>query len=61
MKRLDLALLVALAALWGGSYLFIRVAAPVLGPVVVMALRVSLAAAALLVYPDTPFMKAIGF
>lgn len=32
MKRSDLATLFILAALWGGSFLFIRVAAPVLGP-----------------------------
>jgi len=32
-----------LAALWGGSFLFMRVAAPVLGPVWLMALRVLIA------------------
>jgi drug/metabolite transporter (DMT)-like permease len=35
--------LVLLAALWGGSFLFMRVAAPVLGPVWLIALRVLIA------------------
>ena len=34
MKAPDLARLVFLAALWGGSFIFIRIAAPVLGPIV---------------------------
>lgn len=50
MKPRDLALLFLLAAMWGGSFLFIRVAAPALGPLALMAARVLLAAAALLVY-----------
>ena len=33
MKAPDLARLVFLAALWGGSFIFIRIAAPVLGPI----------------------------
>ncbi len=40
--------LVALAALWGGSFLFMRVAAPVLGPVWLIELRVLIAGLALL-------------
>ncbi len=40
MKRANLALLIALAALWGGSYLFIRVAAPALGAFAVLGLWV---------------------
>jgi drug/metabolite transporter (DMT)-like permease len=40
--------LVFLAALWGASFLCMRVAAPELGPVPLMALRVGVAAAALL-------------
>jgi drug/metabolite transporter (DMT)-like permease len=36
--------LVILAALWGGSFLFMRVAAPEFGPVVMIALRVGIAA-----------------
>jgi len=40
--------LVLLAALWGASFLFMRVAAPELGPLPLAALRVGLAAAVLL-------------
>jgi len=36
--------LIALAAIWGGSFLFLRVAAPVLGPVWLIACRVLLGA-----------------
>ncbi|MBD2099653.1 DMT family transporter [Leptolyngbya sp. FACHB-261] len=50
MKPIDLARLFLLAALWGGSYLFIRVAAPVLGIFLTMSLRVLLAASALSLY-----------
>lgn len=50
MKAADLARLVFLAALWGGSFIFIRIAAPVLGPIVLVTLRVLLAGSALLVY-----------
>ncbi|MGB5650755.1 MAG: DMT family transporter, partial [Sedimenticolaceae bacterium] len=35
--------LILLAALWGGSFLFMRIAAPVLGPVWLIALRVLIA------------------
>jgi drug/metabolite transporter (DMT)-like permease len=44
---LQLAALVALAALWGASFLFIGVAVGALGPVPLMASRVTLAGAAL--------------
>jgi drug/metabolite transporter (DMT)-like permease len=50
MKAPDLARLLVLAALWGGSFIFIRIAAPVLGPIVLVTIRVLLAGAALLVY-----------
>ena len=43
-------LLFVLAALWGASYLFFRVAGPALGPLLLAALRVVLAALGLLVY-----------
>jgi drug/metabolite transporter (DMT)-like permease len=43
-------MLIFLAAIWGGSFLFIRIAAPVLGSVFLMAVRVALAAAGLLAY-----------
>lgn len=48
MKPLALAELVLLAALWGGSFLFMRIAAPVLGPVWLIEVRLVLAALALL-------------
>lgn len=47
MKPKDLLALILLGALRGGSFLFIRVAAPVLGPLVLMELRVSVAATVL--------------
>lgn len=50
LKPKDLFLLVILAAIWGSSYLFIRIAAPVMGSIFSMGLRVFLAAAALLIY-----------
>jgi len=50
MRRKDVFLLVFLAALWGGSYLFMRIAAPILGSIFTMALRVTIATAALAVY-----------
>jgi drug/metabolite transporter (DMT)-like permease len=40
MTPLDLALLLGLATLWGGSYFFIRVAVPAFGPAALVALRV---------------------
>ncbi len=40
--------LISLAAIWGGSFLFMRIAAPVLGPVLLIQIRVALAAAFLL-------------
>jgi drug/metabolite transporter (DMT)-like permease len=50
MGQRDLGALLLLGALWGGSFIFIRVAAPVLGPFVLMDLRVLLAAVALILY-----------
>jgi drug/metabolite transporter (DMT)-like permease len=44
----SLAKLIGLAAIWGGSFLFMRIAAPVLGPVLLIQLRVALAAVFLL-------------
>ncbi|MFW5899009.1 MAG: EamA family transporter, partial [Jiangellaceae bacterium] len=44
MLRKDLTLLVAIAALFGASFLFIRIAAPVTGPLPVSAGRVALGA-----------------
>ncbi|MGJ3249015.1 MAG: DMT family transporter [Elainellaceae cyanobacterium] len=50
MNFRDGAMLLLLAAIWGASFLFIRVAAPILGPVVLVECRVVLAAAALWAY-----------
>lgn len=50
INLLDLLLLLLLAAIWGGSYLFMRMAGPALGSVVLMGLRVGLAAVALFGY-----------
>ena len=55
MRPRDLAALVVLGAVWGASFLFIRVAAPVLGPFPLMGTRVVLAALAL-----APFVVALG-
>jgi drug/metabolite transporter (DMT)-like permease len=48
-------MLVLLAAIWGASYLFIRVASPALGPIVLMEARVVIAGVALFA-----FAKASG-
>src|SRR5919112_1864695 len=50
MRPRDFAGLILLGALWGGSFLFIRVAVPALGPFLLVELRVGLAAAALFLY-----------
>jgi len=50
MRPRDLGALLLLAALWGGSFLFIRIASPALGPLALVDLRVLLAGGALLVY-----------
>lgn len=49
MRPRDLLDLLLLAALWGGSYLFMRIAGPEFGPIALVQMRVSLAAALLLV------------
>lgn len=50
MRAKDFAMLLSLAAMWGASFLFIRIAVPTTGPIVLACLRVSLAALGLLVY-----------
>lgn len=50
MSTRDLTALLVLSALWGASFLFMRVAAPVLGPVVLIELRVLIAGLALLAF-----------
>ena len=47
MRPADLARLVALAAMWGASYLFMRYAVPHFGPVLMIELRVLIAGLAL--------------
>ena len=48
MKTTDLLTLLTLGALWGFSFLFIRVAAPEFGPIALIEIRVGLATVALL-------------
>jgi drug/metabolite transporter (DMT)-like permease len=50
MTLRQLAMLLGLAALWGASFLFMRVAVPEFGPVVLADARVAVAGAALLAY-----------
>jgi drug/metabolite transporter (DMT)-like permease len=47
LRRADTARLVSLAAIWGASFLFTRIAAPSLGPVIVAELRTLIAGIAL--------------
>ncbi len=49
MSVASAARLICLAAIWGGSFLFLRIGAPVLGPVLFIQLRVALGALFLLV------------
>ncbi len=55
MRAQDLARLVALAAMWGASYLFMRYAVPHFGPALMIELRVLVAGVAL-----TAFLYATG-
>ncbi len=50
MGSADIARLTALAAMWGASFIFLRVVAPALGPVVTAAARVLIAGGALLAW-----------
>ena len=43
MKAIDLLMLVALAAIWGASFLFMRILAPILGPILTANLRTLIA------------------
>ena len=49
MKRKDILLLFLLAAIWGSSYLFLRIVTPVVGAAMTMGVRVVLAAIIMLV------------
>lgn len=50
MKLKDMIMLLLLAALWGGSFLFIRIGAPALGPLILVELRVVLAGITLIIF-----------
>ncbi len=50
MKPADLARLISLAAIWGASFLFVRIAVPAIGPLWLTELRVGIAALAMLAY-----------
>lgn len=50
MRASDLSRLLLLAAIWGGSFVFLRVLAPMFGPIVTATLRVSIAWVALALY-----------
>jgi drug/metabolite transporter (DMT)-like permease len=50
MSAADLVKLVFLSAIWGGSFIFLRVAVPELGPMLTAILRTALAGAALMVF-----------
>jgi drug/metabolite transporter (DMT)-like permease len=56
MQAADLARLVALAAIWGASFLFVRIASPAIGPVLTADSRMLIAGLALALY-----FRAIGF
>ena len=53
MKPIDSLRLILLAAIWGSSYLFMRLAAPVLGVLLTIGIRLSLAALVLILYAAT--------
>lgn len=50
MRRSDAARLLTLSAIWGSSFIFIRVIAPVLGPVLTVVTRVLIGGAVLVAY-----------
>jgi drug/metabolite transporter (DMT)-like permease len=56
MRPADLVRLVVLAAIWGGSFLFVRMAVGAIGPLWLTELRVGIAALAMLTYA-----RATGF
>ena len=58
MKPRDLTDLVLLGALWGASFLFMRIAAPVFGPVALISVRVG--SAALLLLPILMWRGELG-
>lgn len=50
MKLKDIMALFGLAALWGASFLFIRISSPVFGPLLTIQGRVTIAAVALVIF-----------
>src|SRR5579862_3767277 len=50
MKPIDILRLLVLAAMWGGSFIFMRISAPVLGAIATVEIRVVVAALALSAY-----------
>lgn len=50
MNFKQLSILILLSALWGASFIFIKVSSPVLGPFFLMDIRILLAGTALLIY-----------
>ena len=56
MRTADLSRLILLAAIWGGSFLFVRMAVGAIGPIWLTELRVGIAAIAMLIYA-----RAAGF
>ena len=64
MKRRDLADLVLLAAIWGASFLFMRIAAPAFGPVALVAVRMTIGGLMLLpllaMHGHLPALRAHG-
>lgn len=50
MRTKEVGVLLVLAALWGGGFLFIRIATPAFGPVALMAMRVLLTGLCLFVF-----------
>lgn len=56
MKPADVARLVALSAIWGASFLFVRIASPVIGPVLTADLRMTIGGLSL-----AAFFAATGF
>lgn len=50
MSAVDLVRLLALSAIWGGSFILLRITAPVLGPIALIEVRVLIAGLVLLAY-----------
>ncbi len=50
MRTIDIARLLTLAAIWGGSFIFLRILSPVLGPFLTTNLRILIAGVVLTIY-----------